>query len=226
MTPQPGRPDEAAHCEQCPRLAPGDAFGFACRGCGDCCRGRRDLVLSGVDLYRLARWMRLPPRAVAGAFCKAYPAPGSGLPTLRLTPDPKTGNCRFLEGSGCAVHPARPLACALYPLGQAIDPQTAAVEYYVQLPLCAPADQSGRTLRDYLQGAGILARGGDDLAWAVQCTKLAERLQAAAHHRNLAAAQHRCERALYYDYALGEEFYPQFADNMQTLHAVLDRLLA
>jgi len=29
------------------------------RGCGDCCRQRRDLVLSGFDLYRIARRLRL-----------------------------------------------------------------------------------------------------------------------------------------------------------------------
>ena len=42
---EPGRCGE--HWDDCPRLAAGDRFDFACAGCGDCCRQRRDLVLSG-----------------------------------------------------------------------------------------------------------------------------------------------------------------------------------
>ena len=127
---EPGRCGE--HWDDCPRLAAGDRFDFACAGCGDCCRQRRDLVLSGYDLYRIARRLSLPPRIVAAAFCKSYLAPESCLPALRLTPDPKTGNCRFFEGSACTIHAARPLACALYPLGQSIDTVTAQTDYYVQ----------------------------------------------------------------------------------------------
>ena len=96
-------------------------------GCGGCCRKRRDLVLSGYDLYRIARRLYLPPRVVAQAFCKSYIAPQSCLPALRLTPSPETGDCRFLEGGACVIHEARPLACALYPLGQCIDPDTGAI---------------------------------------------------------------------------------------------------
>ena len=111
MTPEPGRMTET--WGDCQPLAAGESFAFVCAGCGDCCRARRDLVLSGYDLYRIARRLSLSPRIVAGAFCKSYVAPQSCLPTLRLTPDPKTGNCRFFEGSACAIHAARPLACAL-----------------------------------------------------------------------------------------------------------------
>ena len=33
-----------------PLLARDEAFSFACAGCGCCCRGREDIVLSGFDL--------------------------------------------------------------------------------------------------------------------------------------------------------------------------------
>ena len=89
-------------------------------------------MLSGYDLYRIARRLRLSPRIVAAAFCKSYVADTLCLPALRLTPDPKTSNCRFFEGSACTIHAARPLACALYPLGQSIDTATAKMEYYVR----------------------------------------------------------------------------------------------
>ena len=53
MTVEPGRSGE--NWDDLPRIAAGDSFDFACAGCGGCCRGRRDLVLSGYDLYRIAR---------------------------------------------------------------------------------------------------------------------------------------------------------------------------
>ena len=222
---EPGRGGE--NWDACTCLAAGDCFDFACAGCGDCCRRRRDLVLSGYDLYRIARRLRLSPRIVAAAFCKSYVADTLCLPALRLTPDPKTGNCRFFEGSACAIHAARPLACALYPLGQSIDTATAKMEYYVQTPLCGARAGEGRTLQNYLDDAAVTDRAGIDARWAVVCTQLSRKLQAAGGRDNphFAAAVKRIERALYYDYSLGDEFYPQFQQNIETLLPLLDRML-
>ena len=222
---EPGRCGEC--WDACPRLSAGEPFDFACAGCGDCCRQRRDLVLSGFDLYRIARRLRLSPRIVAAAFCKSYIAPESCLPALRLTPDPKTGNCRFFEGSACTIHAARPLACALYPLGQSIDTVTAQTEYYVQTPLCGARAGEARTLQDYLQDSAVLDRAGVDARWAIVCKQLSHRLQAAggADNPRFSAAVRRMERALYYDYELGDDFYPQFCQNVEILMPLLDRML-
>ncbi len=150
-----------------------------------------------------------------------------GLPALRLTPDPKTGNCRFFEGSACTIHAARPLACALYPLGQSIDTVTAQTEYYVQTPLCGARAGEVRTLQDYLQDSAVLDRAGVDARWAIVCTQLSHRLQAAggANNPRFSAAVRRMERALYYDYELGDDFYPQFCQNIEILMPLLDRML-
>lgn len=210
-----------------PTLSPHDPFGFVCAGCGDCCRKRRDLLLSGYDLYRIARRLRLSPRIVANAFCKSYIAPKSCLPALLLTPDPKTGNCRFFEGNACVIHEARPLACALYPLGQSIDPVTARTEYSPQLPLCGTCVE-GRTLQNYLEDAAIPERTGIDVRWAVVCTQISDRLNAAGgqEHPHFSVAARRIERALYLDYDLGDDFYPQFQHNVEVLMPLLQRLLS
>ncbi len=65
-------------------------------------------------------------------------------------------------------------------------------------------------LNDYLTDAAILDRAGIDTRWAVVCTRLSKQLQAAADHPHFAAAVKRVERALYYRYELGDDFYPQF----------------
>ena len=104
-----------------PLLARDEAFSFACAGCGGCCRGREDIVLSGFDLWRIAARLRLPPQTVARAFCRASIGQVSHLPVLRLAPvKEERNNCPFLTENHCAIHDAEPLVCALYPLAQEI----------------------------------------------------------------------------------------------------------
>ena len=184
---EPGRAESAAALAQCPRLEAGEPFDFVCAGCGDCCRNRRDLVLSGYDLYRIARRLGLPPRLTADAFCKQEFAP------------------------------------------QTLDPATAAMEYYVQLPLCGArvSAQEQRTLQNYLDDAAITARAGIDARWAVVCTQLSDKLQQAGGRENpryLPAAR-RIARALYFDYSIQDDFYPQFNANTQALWPLLDKML-
>ena len=102
-----------------PLLARDEAFSFACAGCGGCCRGREDIVLSGFDLWRISARLRLPPQTVARAFCRASIGQVSHLPVLRLAPvKEERNNCPFLTEDHCAIHDAEPLVCALYPLAQ------------------------------------------------------------------------------------------------------------
>ena len=56
-------------------LLPESLLPFRCAGCGSCCRGRRDLLLSGYDLYRLAVRLDLPPEVVAEGSATGIPAP-------------------------------------------------------------------------------------------------------------------------------------------------------
>lgn len=222
--PIPGRFEAEAELAALPRLHLDDPFLFVCAGCGGCCRARRDIVLSGLDLYRLARRLRLPPAAVAEAFCRQT---AGLLPGLCLKPSRRTGNCPFFEANACTVHDARPLACALYPLGQAIDLDTGLAEYYVQPPLCGARAGEGdgvRTLRTYLTDSGVLERAGADAFWARSCARLSDRLAAAKNSPRLPAIRRRVLRALYLDYDFRDEFAPQLRQNLSLLDAVLDRL--
>ncbi len=103
-----------------PLLARDEAFSFACAGCGGCCRGREDIVLSGFDLWRIAGRLRLPPQTVAGLLPRVYRA---GEPSAGAAAGPvkeERNNCPFLTENHCAIHDAEPLVCALYPLAQEI----------------------------------------------------------------------------------------------------------
>lgn len=104
-----------------PLLERDTQFRFACAGCGNCCRGREDIVLSGYDLWRIAGRLRLPPQIVARGYCRSSIGRVSHLPVLRLAPVKENrNNCPFLTENHCAIHEAEPLVCALYPLAQEI----------------------------------------------------------------------------------------------------------
>ena len=140
-----------------PLLARDEAFSFACAGCGGCCRGREDIVLSGFDLWRIAGRLRLPPQTVARAFCRASIGQVSHLPVLRLAPvKEERNNCPFLTENHCAIHDAEPLVCALYPLAQEIS-REGEVSYFLQ-----PTGCGGRVIEakveDYLARYDVPAR--------------------------------------------------------------------
>ena len=101
-----------------PLLERDTQFHFACAGCGNCCRGREDIVLSGYDLWRIAARLRLPPQIVARGYCRSSIGRVSHLPVLRLAPVKENrNNCPFLTENHCAIHEAEPLVCALYRRG-------------------------------------------------------------------------------------------------------------
>ena len=129
-----------------PLLGRDEAFSFACNGCGNCCRGREDIVLSGFDLWRIAARLRLPPRIVAHGYCRESIGQVSRLPVLRLAPlKAQHNNCPFLTENHCAIHDAEPLVCALYPLAQEISGE-GAVSYFLQPTSCGDVFCQGRGL--------------------------------------------------------------------------------
>ena len=135
--------------EAMPLLERETQFCFACAGCGDCCRGREDIVLSGFDLWRIAARLRLPPQIVARGYCRASIGQVSHLPVLRLAPVKENrSNCPFLTENHCAIHDAEPLVCALYPLAQEIS-REGQVSYFLQPTGCGGQVIEAR-VQDYL----------------------------------------------------------------------------
>ena len=159
-----------------PLLARDEAFSFACAGCGGCCRGREDIVLSGFDLWRIAARLRLPPRTVARAFCRGSIGRVSRLPVLRLAPlKEEHGNCPFLTGNHCAIHDAEPLVCALYPLAQEIT-KDGQVSYFLQPTQCGGQVIAAR-VGDYLTRYDVPAREATDVRWAQVCMELEDTVE-------------------------------------------------
>lgn len=217
-----------AGADSFPALMPGQAFQFACAGCGDCCRGREDIVLSGYDLWRLCARLQLPPRIVVQAFCRQYMGEESRLPVVRLRPLKKEGNnCPFLHNSSCTVHDAKPLVCALYPLGQQIETD-GTVRYYMQPTQCGGKVHRA-VLEDYLDRYDIRAREPLDVLWAQECTELSKackQLELLLGPVRIRMVQRRIWHVLYLDYTYDEPFLPQFQANLIRIKALIRRLEA
>lgn len=209
-----------------PLLARDEAFSFACAGCGNCCRGREDIVLSGFDLWRIAARLRLPPRTVARAFCRESIGQVSHLPVLRLAPvKEERNNCPFLVENHCAIHDAEPLVCALYPLAQEIS-REGEVQYFLQPTGCGGRVIEAR-VEDYLARYDVPAREPVDVYWAQTCMALEDRvepLDAALEPALRRRMQTKLWQALYFRYDFGREYLPQLKENLRWLENELQKL--
>ena len=212
--------------EAMPLLGREERFQFACAGCGNCCRGREDIVLSGFDLWRIAVRLRLPPQIVARGYCRASIGKVSHLPVLRLAPvKEERNNCPFLTGNHCAIHDAEPLVCALYPLAQEIS-REGRVRYFLQPTGCG-GQVIEATVQDYLARYDVPAREATDVRWAQTCMALedtVEQLEAVLSPVLVRRMQAKLWQALYYRYKTTRDYLPQLEANLQWLNGELHKL--
>ena len=82
-------------------------FSYQCRACGRCCHDKV-ITLSPYDVISIARAAEIS----TGDAVRRYTMRRGSI--LKFTP---VGGCAALDGARCSIHPGRPLACRLYPLG-------------------------------------------------------------------------------------------------------------
>jgi Fe-S-cluster containining protein len=86
------------------------AFAYRCGRCSRCCSGKR-IPLDPYEVARIAEELGLSTTETL----EKYTDHGGALLAVR------DGDvCVFLGANGCTIHPARPLACRLYPLGRRV----------------------------------------------------------------------------------------------------------
>ncbi len=95
-------------------------FSYLCNQCGRCCHDKV-ITLSPYDVLRLARAAGIS----TGEAVARYTIRRGSILKFK-----SEGGCAALDGTRCAVHSGRPLACRLYPLGLE---RTGNEEHFVQL---------------------------------------------------------------------------------------------
>lgn len=112
------------------KLSLDDSFEFSCRQCGKCCRNRDDIILSAMDLRRIADWYGRDERYIIERYCEYYIGHTSMVPIVVLKSVGSQRACPFLRDRRCAIHSVKPNVCQLYPLGHAYSPTTGEDFYF------------------------------------------------------------------------------------------------
>jgi uncharacterized protein len=126
-------------------------FSYVCNRCGLCCRDKV-ITLSPYDVIRIARAAAIS----TGAAVARYTLRRGSL--LRFLTD---GRCAALESPGCTIHPGRPLACRLYPLGLERAPRAERQTYVERFMRLEPAIGSlgiygaAGTVAEFLEGQQV-----------------------------------------------------------------------
>jgi len=83
---------------------------FTCLGCGECCRIRGFVRVSAEEIDRIAAYLVVDPRA----FVQEYTRLSGNRRGLELG-EKENGECVFLRGNECVIHPVKPAQCRNFP---------------------------------------------------------------------------------------------------------------
>lgn len=133
-------------------LKRGDTFRFNCKMCGNCCRKRREpILLTGTDVFRIARELNIAPYQVLVRYTNSYIGESSHAPVVVLK-ERLDGSCRLMEKGRCSVQGSKPIVCAIYPLGRFWSGEDEKFHYFLNEDVCTGSRNSDVvwTLADWL----------------------------------------------------------------------------
>lgn len=99
---------------------------FACRQCGECCRGDKGILVTPAEMAALAAFLDLSREELQ----RRYLVPSALGPQVAA----QNGACVFLADNRCRVHPVKPRICREWPFLPAL--LTHADEYEAAKEAC------------------------------------------------------------------------------------------
>ena len=217
MTTEQYQKEMAKNIEQ-NTLGPNDTFRFTCKECGACCRNRTTpIMLTGLDIYRMAKGLSIDPYEVLARFTSGYVGDVSHAPVVILR-ERLDGSCSLLRKGKCTVHSCKPIACAAYPIGRYVNLATKESGYIRQSGGCKGAvDGRVWTLDEWLDTWGLKELDAPSLSCNLMACMVAEvmhpiKLEHIGRDVIWALYQH-----MYGDYDTDREFIPQVERNTEAL---------
>jgi len=125
-----------------PKLGMDDTFTFGCSRCGKCCRNQEDILLTPLDLFKMAKYLNISIKSLLEECCEVYVGESSKLPVVRIKPREYRNTCPFATKGGCRIHAVKPAVCALFPLGRMTHAETNEFSYFLQPATCGNTNQS------------------------------------------------------------------------------------
>lgn len=207
-----------------------DTLPFSCTHCGGCCTHQEELLLNPLDLFRLAKELRITIEQWIEQYGECYIGKDSRMPIVRIHPQGKTRRCPLLKNNKCSVHKAKPSVCGLYPLGRTIryvadekgrpDMEKSEVIYFHSGCFCG--SQTGhQTVREWLEEFHLLESESFLIQWSqvlMETSQFLRRLEKMITDQDIMNMTWSMVYVLLFiQYDTGKEFQPQFDSNVEEL---------
>ena len=211
-----------------------DTFKFHCDQCGKCCTHREDIILSPMDIYKMAKELKMTPVEFYHEYCVFNIGEHTRMPIVRLASEGKDTHCVLLKNHRCSVHKVKPAVCAMFPLGrymsfekddynaESID--TSKVKYLLQPPECGDESET-HTVREWLSGFDIKLEDEAFVQWQKAISRFSNKFKELEKKQDMLSMMEIwfvVRVSLYLQYDTSKEFLPQFSYNVENLLKLLD----
>ena len=211
-----------------------DTFKFHCDQCGKCCTHREDIILSPMDIYKMAKELKMTPVEFYHEYCVFNIGEHTRMPIVRLASEGKDTHCILLKNHRCSVHKVKPAVCAMFPLGrymcfekddynaESID--TSKVKYLLQPPECGDESET-HTVREWLSGFDIKLEDEAFVQWQKAISRFSNKFKELEKKQDMLSMMEIwfvVRVSLYLQYDTSKEFLPQFNYNVENLLKLLD----
>lgn len=211
-----------------------DTFKFHCDQCGKCCTHREDIILSPMDIFKMAKELKMTPVEFYHEYCVFNIGEHTRMPIVRLASEGKDTHCVLLKNHRCSVHKVKPAVCAMFPLGrymsfekddynaESID--TSKVKYLLQPPECGDESET-HTVREWLSGFDIKLEDEAFVQWQKAISQFSSKFKELEKKQDMLTMIEIwfvVRVSLYLQYDTSKEFLPQFIYNVENLLKLLD----
>lgn len=211
-----------------------EPFRFHCTMCGKCCINREDILLSPKDIYSMSKELGIKPEEIFEKYCEVYVGQDSRVPIVRLKPRGSVKRCPLLKNRKCMVHQAKPTVCAMFPVGRCIvstnpkeglkDVSQGQFQYIFSNPECGDGSET-HTVREYLESFGIPVEDDFFLKWqqaVLDMGNFFRKIEKIVSQETMELVWTATFTGIYLHYDTGQEFMPQFEDNIKNFFDMLD----
>lgn len=211
-----------------------DTFKFHCDQCGKCCTHREDIILSPMDIFKMAKELKMTPVEFYHEYCVFNIGEHTRMPIVRMASEGKDTHCVLLKNHRCSVHKVKPAVCAMFPLGrymsfekddynaESID--TSKVKYLLQPPECGDESET-HTVRDWLSGFDIKLEDEAFVQWQKAISRFSSKFKELEKKQDMLTMMEIwfvVRVSLYLQYDTSKDFLPQFNYNVENLLKLLD----
>lgn len=199
-----------------------EPFKFHCTQCGKCCINQNDIILTPMDLFRIAKKFECSMEEVLDEYCDTYIGHDSRIPVVWLKPQGSMNHCPFLQDNKCSIHDVKPARCAMFPIGRmshatkkkenVISFEHSQTDYIFLNPQCGD-DTEQHTVREWLHTFGIPLKDDYNICWNSTICTLSLYMRAMEKEISdpfMMALWGALLSGLYLNYDKNQDFLPQF----------------